>query len=97
VRICGDADAPSSLWRNRRAGSEATIEDFKRWTGHQAAKLLGASGERFWQREWFDHWSRSDEEDERIAQYIRENPVKACLVAQYTDWLWGSWRRADTA
>src|SRR5262249_21885459 len=44
-------------------GLKATLEDFKRWTGHGAAKLLGLDGDRFWQREWFDHWSRSDAED----------------------------------
>jgi len=47
---------------------------------------------RFWQREWFDHWSRSDEEDERIMLYIRNNPVKAGLVRDYHDWPYGSWR-----
>jgi len=36
-----------------------TLEDFKRWTGHQAAKHLNIDGKRLWQREWFDHWSRS--------------------------------------
>jgi REP element-mobilizing transposase RayT len=73
-------------------GLKATLEDFKRWTGHQAAKLLGTDAARFWQREWFDHWSRSDEEDERIAGYIRENPVKAGLVERYMDWRYGSWK-----
>jgi REP element-mobilizing transposase RayT len=48
---------------------------------------------RFWQREWFDHWSRSDEEDDRIVAYIRQNPVKASLVATYQDWPHASWSR----
>jgi putative transposase len=99
-------------------GLKATLEDFKRWTGHRAAELSGrtvlpkrslelgdaersrlAGGTytdaayRFWQREWFDHWSRSDAEDERIAAYIRRNPEKAGLVAAYQDWPYGSWRR----
>jgi REP element-mobilizing transposase RayT len=74
-------------------GLKATIEDFKRWTGHAAAKILSRSEERFWQREWFDHWSRSDEEDDKIIQYIRENPVKAGLVANYLSWRYGSWTR----
>ena len=69
-----------------------SLEQFKRWTGHQAAKLLGG-GERFWQDEWFDHWSRSDEEDERIVHYIRRNPEKANLVKDYRDWPYGSWSR----
>jgi len=75
-------------------GLKKTLEDFKRWTGHQAAKLLGEDAERFWQREWFDHWSRSDEEDEKIAKYIRDNPVKAGLVQEYPAWPYGSCSRS---
>jgi putative transposase len=74
-----------------KRGLKGTLEEFKRWTGHKAAKILDMDGERFWQREWFDHWSRSDEEDDRIAQYIRENPVKAGLVDEYRNWPFGSW------
>lgn len=67
------------------------LEGFKDWTGHRASKLIEFGRERFWQREWFDHWSRSDEEDERISAYIRRNPVKARLVADYSHWPYGSW------
>jgi REP element-mobilizing transposase RayT len=73
-----------------RPGLKETLEDFKRWTGHQAANLLGTHGDRLWQREWFDHWSRSDEEDERIARYIRENPMKAGLVGAPELWPYAS-------
>lgn len=70
------------------------MKDFKRWTGHEAVKILDTGkASRFWQREWFDHWSRSDEEDEKIIRYIRENPVKAGLVPDYLQWLWSSWSR----
>jgi putative transposase len=72
-------------------GLKYALEDFKRWTGHEAARILNAKGERFWQDEWFDHWSRSDEEDERIVSYIRNNPVKAGLVEDYKKWPHGSW------
>jgi REP element-mobilizing transposase RayT len=73
-------------------GLKAIMNDFKRWTGHQAVKILGTgNGPRFWQREWFDHWSRSDEEDEKIARYIRQNPIAAGLVEVHTDWPYGSW------
>jgi REP element-mobilizing transposase RayT len=75
-------------------GLKDTLEDFKRWTGHQTGKILGMAGDRFWQREWFDHWSRLDEQDERIAAYIRNNPEKAGLVERYTDWRYGSWSRS---
>src|SRR5437762_1565238 len=43
-------------------GLKKRLEEFKRWTGHRAVTLLGRKGQRFWQDEWFDHWSRSDEE-----------------------------------
>ena len=74
-------------------GLKATLEDFKRWTGHRAADLLNADAKRFWQREWFDHWSRSDEEDEKIMHYIRNNPMRANLVRDYKDWHLGSWNQ----
>ena len=63
------------------------LEGFKRWIGHRATQIDGRlRGERFWQTEWFDHWSRSDEEDERIVQYIQQNPVEAGLVARASEW-----------
>ena len=74
-------------------GLKNHLEQFKRWTGHRAAKLLQLDEERFWQDEWFDHWSRSDEEDDKIVRYIRDNPVKRGLVAQYCDWPYGSWAK----
>jgi REP element-mobilizing transposase RayT len=67
------------------------IIGFKRWTGREAAKLATLDADTFWQREWFDHWSRSDEEDDRIAAYIRRNPVTAGLVRDYREWPYGSW------
>ena len=73
-------------------GLKCALEQFKRWTGHQAALRLGTDGERFWQDEWFDHWSRSDEEDDKIIAYIRQNPVKAGLVKHYHDWPYGWWK-----
>jgi type I restriction enzyme R subunit/putative DNA methylase len=73
------------------AGLKDTLEQFKRWTGHRAKALLRMEETRFWQDEWFDHWSRSDEQDERISEYIRQNPVKAGLVRDHREWPFGSW------
>ena len=65
---------------------------FKGWTARQATKLIPQHGENgFWQREWFDHWSRDGIEDERIISYIRNNPVKAGLVKHHNEWPYGSW------
>ena len=72
-------------------GLKAVLENFKGWTARRIATRTGLNQNRFWQREWFDHWSRSDEYDERIVAYIRRNPVKAGLVNDYRDWPHGSW------
>jgi REP element-mobilizing transposase RayT len=66
------------------------LDGFKSRTGRQASQILGLSG-RFWQRDWFDHWSRSPAQDEKIVRYIQQNPVKAGLVQEFTDWPHGSW------
>ena len=69
------------------------IRDFKRWTTSQInMKCPDYSGEPFWQREWFDHWSRSADFDEKFKLYIRNNPVKARLVKDYKNWPFGSWK-----
>ncbi len=63
------------------------LVDFKRWTATQAARIDPAiTGEKLWQSEWFDHWSRSDEQDEQILWYIRRNAVVAGLVKNWNDW-----------
>ena len=66
---------------------KSELQKFKRWTGRRAATIDGQfHGRRFWQTEWFDHWSRSDEQDERIARYIQRNPVKAGLTEHSRQW-----------
>jgi REP element-mobilizing transposase RayT len=70
---------------------EPVLDNFKRWTGRQANKILDRHYLKFWHREWFDRWSRSDEEDERIRWYIQNNPLKARLVESTHDWAYGSW------
>ncbi len=62
------------------------LENFKRWTSHQANQLLGIKNQPFWQTEWFDHWSRSEEQDEKIMRYISNNPKKAGLVGPDQEW-----------
>jgi REP-associated tyrosine transposase len=39
-----------------------------------------------WQPGSFDRLLRSDESTEEKWQYIRENPVRACLVENWQDW-----------
>ena len=71
----------ASLWK--------TLNNFKRWTGNQAIRLINEPHKnRFWQREWFDHWSRTPEESDKIIRYIRNNPIKAKLIREGETWPW---------
>ena len=79
------------LYVGGQVGMQEVMTDFKRWTGRRATAILDRRGQPFWQTEWFDHWSRSADETDRMAEYIRRNPVKAGLVKHWRDWPHGSW------
>jgi putative transposase len=59
-------------------------------TAREANQLLGRTGQAFWQRESYDHVVRDARELERIAEYIEQNPVKAGLVAEASQYVWSS-------
>jgi REP element-mobilizing transposase RayT len=73
---------------------DATIERItkhvKGFTAREANLFLGRTGQKFWQDESFDHWSRDKDEFFRIIKYIENNPVKAGLVKRPEDWPWSS-------
>jgi REP element-mobilizing transposase RayT len=54
-------------------------------TAREANRVLGRTGETFWQAESYDHWVRDEKEWERIAAYIENNPVKAGLIQRAED------------
>jgi len=66
------------------------LKSLKGYTAREANRLLGRTGEPFWQRESYDHWVRNDEEWNRIADYIENNPVKAELVSEAREYRWSS-------
>ncbi len=69
-------------------------QGLKGYVAREANLLLGRTGQRFWQIESYDHWSRSTAETKRIIAYIENNPVKAGLVVKPEDWRWSSaWER----
>ena len=62
----------------------------QRWKGASARAanlVLGRSGP-FWQRDYWDTFMRDVEHEERTVRYIRNNPVKAGLVSEWTEWPW---------
>lgn len=62
----------------------------KGYTARCANRILGRTGQAFWQDESFDHWVRNSAQLERIVHYIENNPVTAGLVRNPQDWPWSS-------
>lgn len=56
----------------------------------RANRILGVSRAPFWQREYYDHWIRTEKEFFSIVHYIEQNPVVAGLAVSPEDWPWSS-------
>jgi REP element-mobilizing transposase RayT len=56
------------------------VHSWKSFTAHEINKRAGRKGQ-LWQHEPFDHIVRDEDELERFARYIQENPVHARLSA----------------
>jgi REP element-mobilizing transposase RayT len=59
------------------------LQSWKGFTGREANKLLGRSGD-FWQHEPFDHLVRDADDLTHQIRYVIDNPRKAGL----SDWPW---------
>lgn len=71
---------------------QQVLQRLKGASGYRINQLLERRGQ-FWQREWFDHILRRDEDLRRKADYMLENPVRAGLVGTAGDYPWW-WRAA---
>jgi REP element-mobilizing transposase RayT len=71
-----------------------SLSTIMRWlkgrTARVAHRILGRTGQRFWQDESFDHWIRNDDELQGLIEYVENNPVKAGLVETKENWRWSS-------
>jgi len=59
-------------------------------TAKRANTMLALTGSRFWQEESYDHLMRHEREFEKIRNYIEENPVRAGLVREASEFRWSS-------
>ena len=67
------------------------MDAIKGASAHKVNKLLRRKG-RLWQPESFDHVLRSSESLDTKIEYLLANPVRAGLVANWTDYRW-LWRK----
>ena len=59
-------------------------------TSKRANTMLALAGKPFWQQESYDHLVRHEREFEKIVNYIENNPVRAGLVMEASDYRWSS-------
>ena len=57
-------------------------------TAKRANQMLGLTGKPFWQEESFDRLVRDETEFEKIRAYIEDNPVRAGLAREGTEFRW---------
>jgi putative transposase len=66
------------------------MQSLKRFTAREANRMLGHTGQPFWQDESYDRIVRDETEFQRIVRYIEMNPVKARSVANPEEFPWSS-------
>jgi REP element-mobilizing transposase RayT len=72
---------------NAACSLEQALGYIKSFSAKNINLLINNKG-NIWETENFDHWCRTPESEERIKEYIRNNPVKAGLVKAPEDWKW---------
>lgn len=79
-------------WRwHAWAGDEApALRKGRGEAGDEAPALRGKARERVWQRRFYDHVVRDDEDWRMKLSYLHENPVRAGLVECAADYEWSS-------
>ena len=73
---------PDHLHALISCGADISLSDLIRNFKRATTKFAGVR----WQRNFFDHRIRRDESLDAKASYIRENPVRAGLIADPDDW-----------
>jgi REP element-mobilizing transposase RayT len=70
------------------------LQNWKSITAVKANRILNRSGE-FWQREYWETFMRSEEQERTAIRYIENNPVKAKLCQLAEEWPFSSARFRD--
>ena len=73
---------------------KVSVETLMSWLKGSAARsanrILGRTGQPFWQDESYDHCLRNSDQVNRTIAYIERNPVSAGLVGPAECWPWSS-------
>jgi len=66
------------------------MQSLKKYTARECNRILGLTGQPFWQDESYDRAVRDEREFRRITRYIEMNPVKAGLASGPEEFPWSS-------
>jgi len=72
------------------------LHSWKGFIAHKVNKLLGRTG-KFWEREYWDIWMKSDAQLAKSVRYTERNPIMAGLASVEKDWSWSSARFRNEA
>ncbi len=61
--------------QEKRHGLSEIIRGFKTWSARRINQIQNTSGTPLWQRSFYDHIIRDDDDLNRIRGYIMENPL----------------------
>ena len=70
-------------------GLDRIFQSLKGYTAKSGNQMLSRSGQ-FWQREYYDHLIRDDDELAWYVNYTLHNPVTAGLCNDLLDWPWSN-------
>jgi len=62
------------------------LESIKKYSAKECNKIIGKAGNKFWEYESYDRLVRDTSELYRIIKYVLDNPVKAGLCENKSDW-----------
>jgi len=74
----------------------AIVHDFKSATTKQINQLRNTPGQKLWQRNYYKHIIRNENDYNRIYEYIQNNPLKWELDSLHPSNCTGTARRAPT-
>ena len=71
------------------------VRSWKSYTGrwamsHDAQLELRVPGKRFWMQDYWDRYVRNEDHFRQVVDYIHNNPMKAGLCRNASEWKWSS-------
>ena len=76
----GYKPAPTKMGGTRRRhGLSEVVRGFKTYSGRRVNEVRGTPGVAVWQRGYYEHVVRNEEDMNRIRQYFQENPLRWSL------------------